>query len=92
MARVIRHLNSDPENRPAVIGIDMLFSAESRTDPKGDRELAEACAEYGNVAVAGWANYGTKVVRDADNWALEWIGFLPGKRESRRYVGDCRVL
>ena len=22
------------------------------------------------------------------NWALEWIGFLPGKRESRRYVGD----
>ncbi len=24
----------------------------------------------------------------ADNWALEWVGFLPGKRESRRYVGD----
>ncbi len=22
-----------------------------------------------------------------DNWELEWIGFLPGKRESRRYVG-----
>jgi len=25
---------------------------------------------------------------DADNWALEWIQFLPAKRESRRYVGD----
>lgn len=25
---------------------------------------------------------------DAENWELEWIGFLPGKRESRRYVGD----
>ena len=24
---------------------------------------------------------------DVDNWELEWIGFLPGKRESRRYVG-----
>lgn len=24
----------------------------------------------------------------AENWALEWIGSLPGKRESRRYVGD----
>ena len=24
----------------------------------------------------------------ADNWELEWAGFLPGKRESRRYVGD----
>ncbi len=23
----------------------------------------------------------------ADNWELEWVGFLPGKRESRRYVG-----
>ncbi len=22
------------------------------------------------------------------NWDLEWVGFLPGKRESRRYVGD----
>ena len=24
----------------------------------------------------------------ADNWSLEFVGFLPGKRESRRYVGD----
>ena len=23
----------------------------------------------------------------AANWALDWIGFLPGKRESRRYLG-----
>ena len=70
MARVIRHLNSDPENRPAVIGIDMLFSADSRIDPEGDRELAAACAEYGNVVVAGWANYGTEIIRDADSWAM----------------------
>ncbi|MFN3422060.1 MAG: FAD-dependent oxidoreductase, partial [Armatimonadota bacterium] len=25
---------------------------------------------------------------ESENWALEWIGFLPGKRESRRFVGD----
>ena len=25
---------------------------------------------------------------DAKNWALEWFGFLPGKRESRRFVGQ----
>lgn len=25
---------------------------------------------------------------DADNWELDWVGFLPGKRESRRYIGD----
>ncbi len=29
-------------------------------------------------------NYGDYGV---ENWELEWIGFLPGKRESRRYVG-----
>lgn len=25
---------------------------------------------------------------DMDNWDLDWVGFLPGKRESRRYIGD----
>jgi hypothetical protein len=25
---------------------------------------------------------------DADNWALDWIGMMPGKRGSRRLVGD----
>ncbi len=29
-------------------------------------------------------NYGDHGV---ENWELEWIGFLPGKRESRRYIG-----
>ncbi|MBQ4086909.1 MAG: FAD-dependent oxidoreductase [Clostridia bacterium] len=24
----------------------------------------------------------------ADNWELDFVGFLPGKRESRRYIGD----
>ena len=24
----------------------------------------------------------------AANWALDWIGFLPGKRESRRFIGQ----
>ena len=25
---------------------------------------------------------------DTENWDLDWVGMLPGKRESRRYVGD----
>lgn len=33
-------------------------------------------------------NYGDHGV---ENWELDWIGFLPGKRESRRYVGDYVV-
>jgi len=26
---------------------------------------------------------------DSANWAIEWIGALPGKRESRRFLGPC---
>ena len=33
-------------------------------------------------------NYGD---HEVDNWELEWIGFLPGKRESRRYIGKYIV-
>lgn len=33
-------------------------------------------------------NYGDHKV---DNWELEWIGFLPGKRESRRYKGKVVI-
>lgn len=25
---------------------------------------------------------------DSENWELDWVGFLSGKRESRRYAGD----
>ncbi|HSI83346.1 MAG: FAD-dependent oxidoreductase [Candidatus Methylacidiphilales bacterium] len=32
-------------------------------------------------------NY-AKEKNQAENWALEWVGSLPGKRENRRFVGD----
>ena len=28
---------------------------------------------------------------DSENWALDWIGALPGKRESRRFVGEIML-
>lgn len=34
-----------------------------------------------------WDHMKNRGDHDVDNWELEWIGFLPGKRESRRYVG-----
>ena len=33
-------------------------------------------------------NYGN---HGCENWTLDWVGFLPGKRESRRYRGDYVV-
>ncbi|MBO5543858.1 MAG: SpoIIE family protein phosphatase [Oscillospiraceae bacterium] len=61
MAEAIRYLNNaDPDARPAVIGIDILFSGEGQ-DPVADRELAQAAAQYGNVVVASAAEYGTEL-------------------------------
>ena len=38
-----------------------------------------------------WDHMKNKGDHGAENWELEWIGFLPGKRESRRYVGKYIV-
>lgn len=34
-----------------------------------------------------WDHMKNRGDHGADNWELEWIGFVPGKRESRRYIG-----
>jgi hypothetical protein len=40
------------------------------------------------VVFGVWDHIKNRGDHGAENWAIEWIGFLPGKRESRRYVGD----
>ena len=40
------------------------------------------------IAFGVWDHIKNQGDHGADNWELDWIGFLPGKRESRRYVGD----
>jgi hypothetical protein len=34
------------------------------------------------------ANYPNPASHGATHWALDWFGFLPGKRESRRFIGQ----
>jgi hypothetical protein len=40
------------------------------------------------VAFGVWDHIKNRGEHGAENWALDWVGFLPGKRESRRYLGD----
>jgi len=40
------------------------------------------------IAFGVWDHVKNHGEHGADNWELDWLGFLPGKRESRRYVGD----
>ena len=41
-----------------------------------------------SITFGVWDFYKNSGHYDAKNWELDWVGFLPGKRESRRYVGD----
>lgn len=40
------------------------------------------------IALGVWNHIKNESGIDASHWALEWIGFLPGKRESRRFIGQ----
>ena len=75
IAMAIEALNADPENRPAAIGIDVLYIGE--TEPELDAWLAEAAGECGNVVVASVANFGTELVtEDTGNFYLEDYSIL----------------
>lgn len=43
------------------------------------------------IAYGVWDHMKNHGDHGVENWDLEWIGFLPGKRESRRYVGEYTV-
>lgn len=40
------------------------------------------------VVLGVWDHIKNDGDHGADNWALEWFGFVPGKRESRRFLGQ----
>ena len=57
MAEVLERLNANPEDRPAVIGVDVLYSGAGE-NPESDTALAEAVGRYGNVVLASVATFG----------------------------------
>ncbi|MGI6562768.1 MAG: FAD-dependent oxidoreductase [Clostridia bacterium] len=51
-------------------------------------DTEEVRDELLKIAFGVWDHIKNRGDHGADCWELEWVGFLPGKRESRRYVGD----
>lgn len=52
----------------------------------------DACRdELFKICYGVWDHMKNRGNHGVDNWELEWIGFLPGKRESRRYIGKYIV-
>lgn len=58
-------------------------------DAIGDTE--EVAQELRALAMGTWDYVKNSGRYDTDNWELEFFGFLPGKRESRRMVGEYTV-
>ena len=58
-------------------------------DPIGDTE--EVAKDLRALAMGTWDYVKNSGRYNADNWELEFLGFLPGKRESRRMTGEYTV-
>ena len=66
--------------------MDIRYSCNQRDVKRYTTE--ELRDELLKIAFGCWDHMKNHGDHGAENWDLEWIGFLPGKRESRRYVGD----
>ena len=70
MAEAIERLNAQPELRPAVIGVDVIYTGEG-ADAEADERLVRAAAEGGNVVTAALASYGEVLVQEGDNFRMD---------------------
>jgi len=52
------------------------------------RDTEEIAKELIPLALGTWDHIKNSGEHKADNWELDFLGFLPGKRESRRMVGE----
>ena len=72
----------DMKNFPGFVWIELGGNQDTITDTEEIRD------ELLKTALGVWDHIKNRGEHNAGNWTLEWLGFLPGKRESRRYVGD----
>jgi len=54
----------------------------------GIRDTERLRDELLKIVFGVWDHIKNHGDHGAENWALDWIEFLPGKRESRRFIGD----
>ena len=64
-----------------------LWWIELGGDTEAISNTEETRDELLKLAFGIWDHIKNKDDHGYDNWELEWIGFLPGKRETVRYIG-----
>ena len=65
-----------------------LWWMELGGDTEAISNTEETRDELLKIALGIWDHIKNRDDHGYDNWDLEWIGFLPGKRESVRYIGE----
>ncbi len=60
-------------------------------DKDSIHDTEEMRDELLKIAFGVWDHIKNRGDHGADNWKLDWVGFLPGKRESRRYKGEVII-
>ena len=68
--------------------IQNFWYLEYGGDQDSIRDSEEVRDDLLKTAFGLWDHIKNHGDHEAENWILDWVGFLPGKRESRRYVGD----
>lgn len=77
-----------PNRALSVGGMQNFWWIELGGDQDSIHDTEELRDELLKAAFGIWDLIKNRGDYGADNWLLDWVGFLPGKRESRRYLGD----
>lgn len=79
-----------PFRNTKLVGLENFWWMETGGLGNTIRDTEETRRDLLELAFGIWdyiKNYSPEAETNA-YWELDWVGFLPGKRESRRYVGD----
>ncbi|HBE02952.1 MAG TPA: FAD-dependent oxidoreductase, partial [Spirochaetia bacterium] len=80
--------DSFPQRRHDLAGSQNFWWLELGGDGDSIHATENLRDELLKTAFGVWDHIKNHGDHGAENWVLEWVGFLPGKRESRRYIGD----
>ncbi|MBT3275205.1 MAG: FAD-dependent oxidoreductase, partial [Spirochaetales bacterium] len=77
-----------PEREHTLTGTQNFWWLEVGGTDDSIHDSEDLRDELVKIAYGVWDHIKNRGDHGADNWVLDWTGFLPGKRESRRFIGD----
>ena len=89
VAQALEALSADPEKKPAVTAIDILYSGN--TSSQADERLAEAAGKLGNVVTAAMAEFGDSITWENGRAASRNASALINYEQPYEKLRECTV-